>query len=290
MKVGFVAIIGRPNVGKSTLLNTMLDYKVSITSKKPQTTRDQIKGIYNDSESQIIFIDTPGIHKPHQTLGESLNKSSYSSLKDADIILFLSPVDEAIGPGDKLIIEKLKGKKKVALITKLDKATETEAGIKARILKENGFDTVIGTSVSSSKSITHLISYLKDNLPEGHRFYGEDDITDKSMRFIAKEIIRESTINRLKDEIPHSIGVMVEEFIEAKDGESKNRIRAVIYVERESQKGIVIGTGGRVVKSIGKTSTDKLNALFPNKSRLTLKVKVLKKWTNNAQNIKTMGY
>ncbi|MCK5866811.1 MAG: GTPase Era [Mycoplasmataceae bacterium] len=290
MKVGFVAIIGRPNVGKSTLLNTMLDYKVSITSKKPQTTRDQIKGIYNDSESQIIFIDTPGIHKPQQTLGESLNKSSYSSLKDADIILFLSPVDEAIGPGDKLIIEKIKDKKKVALITKLDKATETEAGIKARILKENGFDTVIGTSVSSEKSINHLINYLKDNLPEGHQFYGEDDITDKSMRFIAKEIIRESTINRLKDEIPHSIGVIVEEFKEAKDEESKNKIRAVIYVERESQKGIVIGTGGRVIKAIGKISTDKLNEQFPNKSRIELKVKVLKKWTNNAKNIKTMGY
>ena len=290
MKVGFVAIIGRPNVGKSTLLNTILDYKVSITSKKPQTTRDQIKGIYNDSESQIIFIDTPGIHKPQQTLGESLNKSSYSSLKDADIILFLSPIDEPIGPGDKLIIEKIKDKKKVALITKLDKATETEARIKARILKENGFETVIGTSVSSIKSINHLISYLKDNLPEGNLFYGDDDITDKSMRFIAKEIIRESTINRLKDEIPHSIGVVVEEFNEAKSEISKNKIKAVIYVERESQKGIVIGTGGRVIKAIGKISTDKLNELFPNKSKIELKVKVLKKWTNNAKNIKTMGY
>ena len=290
MKVGFVAIVGRPNVGKSTLLNHILDYEVSITSQKPQTTRDKIRGIYNDEDSQIIFIDTPGIHKPQQILGESLNESSYSSLKDVDLILFLSPLNEPIGPGDKLIIEKIKNKKKIAIMTKIDTSDIQQAEKKSQKLKELGFDIILGTSVKIKRSIFEIIKFLKSILPEGKPFYDIDEITDKSVRFITKEIIREATINKLREEIPHSIGVLVEEFIEPKNEKDKYVIRAIIYVERESQKGIIVGKHGSMIKQIGIDSRQKLYNILGRNIFLELRVKVKKNWTNIGSEIKKMGY
>lgn len=291
MKVGFVSIVGRPNVGKSTLLNKILDYEVSITSSKPQTTRDQIKGIYNDNDSQIIFIDTPGIHKPQQALSENLNEASYSSVKDADIILFLTPLDEPIGPGDKMIIKKIiKKPNVVAVMTKLDKSDNEAAKVKALELRELGFDKIIGTSVEIKESIKAIISFLKEELPEGHTFYDADEITDKSMRFITKEIIREAVINRVTDEIPHSIGVLVEEYLEPETPDDKYIIRAFIYVERESQKGIIVGKQGNKIKAIGTEAREKLYNILEHKIYLDLRVKVKKNWTDNIHEIKKMGY
>ena len=291
MKVGFVSIVGRPNVGKSTLLNAMLDYEVSITSSKPQTTRDQIKGIYNDENSQIIFIDTPGIHKPKQELGNSLNEASYSSLKDADMILFLTPLDELIGPGDKMIINKIINKSNVfAVMTKLDKSDPETAKEKADDLKKLGFKQVIGTSIEIKESIKQIIEFIKENLEEGHRFYDVDEITDKSMRFITKEIIREATIKRVTDELPHSIGVMVEEYLEPETPEDKYVIRAFIYIERESQKGIIVGKDGKMIKSIGQDAREKLYNILNHNIYLDLRVKVKKNWTDNEHEIKRMGY
>lgn len=291
MRVGFVSIVGRPNVGKSTLLNNILDYKVSITSSKPQTTRDQIKGIYNDNDSQIIFIDTPGIHKPQQALSNNLNEASYSSLKDADIILFLTPLDEALGPGDKMIIEKVIGKPNaVAVMTKLDKSDMETANAKAKELREMGFEKVIGTSVEIRQSITELIKFLKEELPEGHAFYDADEVTDKSMRFITKELIREAAINRVSDEVPHSIGVSVEEFLEPTPEDDKYTIRAFIFVERESQKGILVGKDGKMIKNIGIEAREKLSEILEYKVYLDLRVKVNKNWTDNEHEIKKMGY
>lgn len=291
MKVGFVSIIGRPNVGKSTLLNKVLDYKVSITSSTPQTTRDQIKGIYNDEESQIIFIDTPGIHKPKQLLGESLNEVSYKSIKEADLVLYLQPGDEKIGPGDRLIIESMKEvKSKVAVITKLDLINPDDAKNKAMELKALGFTEVIGVSVQMRNSISAFVDFIKTKLPEGHQLYGEDDITDMSMRFISKEIIRESVIENLTDEIPHSIGVIVDSFNEPDDTSSHYSISATIFVERESQKGIVVGANGKKIKAIGIASREKIETMLGEKVFLSLKVKVNKKWTSDAEQIKKMGY
>lgn len=291
MKVGFVSIIGRPNVGKSTLLNKVLDYKVSITSSTPQTTRDQIKGIYNDDDSQIILIDTPGIHKPKQKLGETLNEVSYKTIHDVDVVLFLQPSDERIGPGDRFIIETIKTvKNKVAVLTKIDLITEEEAKLKATELKSLGFSDVIGVSNKINASIDAFIAFIKTLLPEGERLYSEEDVTDVSMRFIAKEVIRESAIENTKDEIPHAIGVVVEQFIEPEDEHGQIFIQADIFIERDSQKGILIGAQGSKIKTIGSIARKKLVEIFGQKVYLELNVKVNKNWTNKPDEIKKMGY
>ncbi|CAM9141116.1 GTPase Era [Mycoplasma marinum] len=289
MKTGFVTILGRPNVGKSTLLNAIMEYKVSITSDKPQTTRDQIRGIYNDEDSQIVFIDTPGIHKPKQKLGESLNNASYKALEDVDIVLFLQPADEKIGPGDRLILDKIKNyKNKIAIITKVD--IESDPILlkeKAEELKTCGFDLVLGTAPEFKGTINSLIKELKDRLPEGAKYYEEDQLTDKSMRFIAKEIIRESAIKYLQDELPHSLGVEIMEF---KEGEEKDEIQARIYCERPSQKGIIVGHQGKMIKKIGTTARKRISYAFDKRIHLELKVKVNKNWTEDEIKIKQMGY
>ena len=291
MKVGFVAIIGRPNVGKSSLINKILNYKISITSKKPQTTRNQIKGIYNDNDSQIIFIDTPGIHKPKQILGKYLNYSSFLSFQDVDIILFLTPIDELIGPGDKMIIEKIKNFNKIAVITKLDKSNAKNAEKKAIKLKKLGFKIILGTSINIDNSIKEIINFLKKNLPKGKPFYETNEITDKSINFIIKELIRESIIKRVKDELPHSIAVLIEEFLEpSKKTNNYYLIKAFLYVERKSQKGILIGKNGNMIKSIGIESRKKIKNLLNHKIYLDLKVKIKKNWTKNKNEVKKMGY
>ena len=276
MKVGFITIVGRPNVGKSTLLNKILEYKVSITSDKPQTTRDQIKGIYNDEDSQIVFIDTPGIHKPKQKLGESLNESSYKSLKGVELVLFLQPIDDLIGPGDQFVMDKISNNKRAAVITKIDKSNQDDVEVRVKELKALGFDQVIATSVEIDESIASLINFLKEHLVEGEPFYERDDITDKSMRFIAKEIIRESAINMTRDEIPHSLGVEIEEFIEPKTAEDQIKITATIHVERDSQKGILIGHKGSMIKKIGSSARRKLKYNFNQRVHLELRIKVNK--------------
>jgi len=275
MRVGFVTLIGRPNVGKSSLLNAILNYKVAITSDKPQTTRDQIKGIYNDEDSQIIFIDTPGIHKPKQLLGESLNDKSYSAIKDVDIALFLQPADEEIGPGDRKVIEKLGKVNRVAVISKIDRVTEPDVIEKVKQLKDLGFTDVIATSTDIRPSINAIIEYLKEKLPEGPAMYDREQVTDRSMRFLAKEVIRESAINFTKHEIPHSIGVMIEDFDEHKITD-KYYIEATIFVERDSQKGILVGKQGAMIKKIGMSARKKIAYTFNHKIHLELRVKVKK--------------
>ena len=275
MKVGFVTIVGRPNVGKSSLLNAILNYKVAITSDKPQTTRDQIRGIYNDEDSQIVFIDTPGIHKPKQTLGESLNESAYRSLKDVELVLFLQPVNEKIGPGDELVMERIANLKRAAVITKIDTSNEKEVINKVNRLKKLGFEDVVATSTEIGESITSIISFIKENLPEGEPFYDREQITDKSMRFMAKEAIRESAINLTMHELPHSIGVVIDEFNEDKI-EDGFHITASLYVERESQKGILVGRNGSMIKKIGTTARRSLAYSFDKRIHLDLRIKVKK--------------
>lgn len=277
MKSGFVAIIGRPNVGKSSLLNKILNFKVSITSATPQTTRNQVKGIYNDKESQIIFLDTPGIHKPKQKLGESLNQASYKSLVDADLILFLQPIDQEIGPGDQLIIEKInKYKNKIAVLTKIDKSNQENAKQKAEKLKQFGFKYVVGTSIKIQNSIDHFVDFIKEKLPESELYFENDQITDVSVKFIAKEMIREAVIESTSEEVPHSIGVLIDEFNEIKEGQKHGSIYATIFVERDSQKGIIIGKNGKKIKKIGTISRKNIEKMLGHKIFLKLRVKVVK--------------
>ncbi|MBN3534366.1 GTPase Era [Mycoplasma procyoni] len=290
MKVCFVSIVGRPNVGKSSLLNEILDYNLSIVTDKPQTTRDQINGIYNEEGYQIVFVDTPGIHKNQQKLGEILNKNSFDAIKETDLVLFLQPANEEIGKGDRLIIEKLNGiENKIALITKVDLVDQKEElDQKAAQLKELGFKTILGTSVNYKQTLTDLIEEIKKYAYEDNAYYSTEDITDKSMRFIAKEIIRKNAINLLRDELPHNIAVVIDDFNESQ--EDVIEIDCTIYVARDSQKGIVIGKGASMIKKIGANSRAELEESFGTKIILRTNVKVNKGWVNKEKELKKMGY
>ena len=289
MKSGFVTILGRPNVGKSTLLNAILNFKVSIISKTPNTTRRQIKGIYNDDDCQIIFIDTPGIHKPRQKLGHSLNNSAYNALNSIDVVLFLSPANELIGPGDRLIIEKLENhKNKIGIITKVDLEKNIELINKKAIELKKHFNLVLGVSMDNVNLISQLIKEIKKVLPDHNKFYDDDTITDSSTRFIVEELIRESILENVYNELPHSIRVSIDEY---DDNEKRLYIKANIYVERKSQKIILIGENGNLIKKIGIISRKKISGMLDKKSIfLELFVKVLKNWTNDEQQIKKLGY
>ncbi|MGL5205840.1 MAG: GTPase Era [Metamycoplasmataceae bacterium] len=289
MKVCFVAIIGRPNVGKSSLMNTILNYDLSIISSKPQTTRDQILGIYNDGDYQFIFTDTPGIHKAESQFGEILNDKSYKSMKDIDLVLFLQPADEEISVGDNFVIDKIANQKnKLAVITKIDKISDPKiVENKVHFFKEKKFNSVIGTSINIHQSIDTLINEIKKYSYESNPFYDLDDITDKSSSFIAKETIRGAAINLLRDELPHAIVVEITQY---KESDDEDEISATIYVQKESQKGIIIGAGGSMIKAIGSAARLSLSKKFDKNIKLWTKVKVQKNWTNDAEQIKKFGY
>ncbi|MGL5732604.1 MAG: GTPase Era [Metamycoplasmataceae bacterium] len=289
MKVCFVAIIGRPNVGKSSLMNTILNYDLSIISPKPQTTRDQILGIYNDGDYQFVFTDTPGIHKAESQFGEILNDKSYKSLKDIDLVLFLQPADEEISVGDNFVIDKIVNQKnKLAVITKIDKISDPKIiEEKAQFFKDKKFDAVLGTSISIDQSIDTLVNEIKKYSYESNPFYDLDDITDKSSSFIAKETIRGAAINLLRDELPHAIVVEITQY---KESDEEDEISATIYVQKESQKGIIIGAGGSMIKAIGTAARLSLSKKFDKNIKLWTKVKVQKNWTNDTEQIKKFGY
>lgn len=289
-KICFATIIGRPNVGKSSLLNKILNFNLSIVTATPQTTRDQITGVYTDNDSQIIFIDTPGIHKPLNKLGDHLNKNALDTVKEVDLVLFLSPADEELGKGDLMILEQLKNAKhKIAVISKIDKINDpTILTNKIEALNEYGFDEIVSESINKPKSIEALIKEIKKYTYEDVEYYDEDYITDKSMRFLAKEIIRESAINALYEELPHSIAVEVVEFNEI--DEKHLNIDALIYVKKNSQKGMVIGAKGSKIKEIGRNARLKMQVEFNASVVLNLNVKVAKKWVDDEALIKRFGY
>ncbi|MEI2462555.1 GTPase Era [Mycoplasmopsis felis] len=291
MKICFASILGRPNVGKSSLLNSIIGYNVAIVTDTAQTTRDQITGIYTDDTHQIIFTDTPGIHKPENQLGETLNKNAYDSIKDIDVLLFLTPIDEKIGPGDKMILDKIsKIENKIAVISKIDKAKGKPELVSQKIneLTSYNFKHIISTDIKNLNSIENLINLIKEFSYEGQLQYDPEYLTDKSMRFIAKEIIRESAINLLYDELPHSIAIEITEFNEA-DPE-RIFIDAIIYVKKDSQKGMVIGKKAEKIKKIGTNARLKIMQQFGTPINLSLKVKVAKKWNDNVELLSKFGY
>ncbi|WP_330463354.1 GTPase Era [Metamycoplasma gateae] len=293
-KICYVGLIGRPNVGKSTLLNNVLDYDLTIVSNLAQTTRDNIKGIYNDDESQIIFIDTPGIHKAEYLLSEKLNEKSYNTIQTVDVVLFLTPANEKLGTGDKFIINKIKDLTEtnlIAVITKVDLAkNKEELNKKAMELKELGFSTVLGVGVGYKQTYNDLIDEIKKYSYEDEKPYEDDQLSDISLRFIAKEIIRESAIKNLYEEVPHSIAVLIDDFKESEDENVPYNIFATIYTKSESQKGIVIGQGGKKIKSISMASREKMSKVFQHSVNLFLKVKVDNNWVDKEEKIKKAGY
>ncbi|DAB23715.1 TPA: GTPase Era [Candidatus Gastranaerophilales bacterium HUM_21] len=280
-KSGFVAVIGRPNVGKSTLLNTIIGQKIVIATDKAQTTRRRIKGIFTNEEGQIVFIDTPGIHKPLDKLGEYLMDEAKYSIPDADLILFIVDVSEPAGAGDKWIVENLLKETKTPVIIVLNKVDKLKDPIKKEqnlLTYKMLFDTNLPTakiSAQTGRNIDTLISTIMRKLPEGAPIYAEDDLTDESMRSIAQEIIREKILLNTKDEIPHSVAVLIEKYEEKED---IDKIYAKIHVEHESQKGIMIGKKGQMLKTIGMQARKELEKMLNKKVYLELNVKVSKDW------------
>ena len=287
-KSGFVAILGRPNVGKSTLLNTILGQKIVIATDKAQTTRKRIKGIYTTNEGQIVFIDTPGIHKPHDKLGEFLIDEVKSAVPDADVILFLVDVTEPAGTGDKWIAQNILSGIKKPVIIVLNKVDKIKDPVKKemnlltyKMLFEQNLPTA-KISAQTGRNIDTLISTIIRKLPNGLPIYPEDEVTDESMRSIAQEIIREKILTNTQDEIPHSVAVIITKYEEK---ENVDRIFADIHVEQDSQKGIMIGKKGQKLKTIGTQARLELEKVLDKKIYLELNVKVTKNWRKKQKNL-----
>ncbi len=290
-KSGFVSIIGRPNVGKSTLLNNFLGMKLAIVSPRAQTTRNRIQGIYTTETEQIIFIDTPGIHKPKNELGTVMNEFAYSALEGTDLILMLVDASCPIGDGDKYIIEQL-AKVKIPVILVLNKVDLVEDQV---VLMENvnsykdayKFAGGITLSATEGFNIDKLKEMIVDRLEVGPMYYPEDQILDLPERFVVAEIIREKVLLKTKEEIPHSVAVTIESF---KEKSKIIEINATIIVERPSQKMIIIGKGGNMIKSIGTDARRDIVKFLNQKVYLELFVKVESNWRNNKKYLKEFGY
>lgn len=290
MKSGFVGIIGRPNVGKSTLINNIIGRKVAITSNKPQTTRNIIQGIYNEDKVQIVFVDTPGIHKPQSKLGKTLNKQAYYSIEDTDIILFLVDAFEGLGKGDMYILDKLKNidKPVILVINKIDKITHEEILNRINDYKDlYDFAEIIPVSAITKNNISDLIDTLKKYLPDNVKYYSEDSITNKSIDFLMSEIVREKVFNFTDEEVPHSI-TCVTDSVEI--GKTSYNIRISIIVDRDSLKKIIIGKQGDMIKKIGIESRKDLEKLLGRNVYLELFVKTVKKWREKDKYLSEFGF
>ena len=290
-KSGFVAIVGRPNVGKSTFMNYVLGQKIAIMSDKAQTTRNKIQGVYTKDDAQIVFLDTPGIHKPKHELGEFMVKSAYSALKEVDAVLFMVNVSEKRGPGDDFIIEKLKGIKTpiFLVLNKIDLVNPEVLLERVESYKDAlDFAGVFPISVLQGNNVNELMEGLINALPEGPQYYPVDQITDHPEYFVVSELIREKILQLTQEEIPHSVAVTVDKM--QKDEFDKVHVYANIIVERKSQKGIIIGKGGRLLKEIGTRARRDIQQLLGNKVYLELWVKVEKDWRKRKSNLQEYGY
>lgn len=285
-----VLLIGRPNVGKSTLLNKILNYEVAIVSKFAQTTRNQIKGIYNDDEYQLVFLDTPGMHKGQNLLSRRLNQKAIESLKSADLILFLTPANDEFGRGDNYILNLVKETKTptIIVLTKIDLAKDKSLmNNKIETLKKMGIKDIFGVGFDYDQSYIDLLNEIKKYAIEQEVEFEDDIFTDSSMRFLAKEIIRESALSKLYDELPHSIAVEIDDF---KEQENLFEIYATIYVKKESQKGILIGKNASMIKNISIDARQKMQRIFNSRIFLNIGVKVSEDWVNDENKIKKLGY
>lgn len=289
-KSGFVALIGRPNVGKSTLLNFLVGQKVAIMSPQPQTTRNKISGIYTDDQEQIVFIDTPGIHKPKNKLDDFMDKSSYSALDEVDVVLFMVEPEPA-GKGDQYIAELLKKIKKPVflVINKIDKVHPDKLLSIIDSYKNLGdFAEIVPISASQGNNVSELIKTIAKYLPEGPQFYDADQLTDRPEYFIVAELIREQVLKLTHEEVPHATAVVVDRMQDHEGG--KLQIEATIYVERPGQKGIIIGKKGQMLKQIGIAARQEIEALLGEKVNLRLWVKVQKNWRSDPAFLKSIGY
>lgn len=293
MKCGFVTILGRPNVGKSTLLNQILGQKIVITTDKAQTTRKRIKGILTEDRGQVIFVDTPGVHRPLNKLGEFLMDEAKFAVPDADLILFLVDGSEPAGKGDKWIAENLLKETKIPVILVMNKVDKIKNQQKIeenlmsyKLLFEENIP-VIRISAKTGRNKDTLLTNIFKKLPDGEKLYPDDVVTEETMRSVAEEIIREKILLNTKEEIPHSVAITIDKYEEAED---IDRIYATIYCEQKSQKGILIGKGGGLLKTIGTQARLELEDITEKKVFLSLEVKIEKDWRKKDKVLKNFGY
>lgn len=290
-KSGFVAIIGRPNVGKSTLMNQIIGQKIAIMSDKPQTTRNKIHGVYTSNNGQIVFLDTPGIHKPTSKLGDYMSKVAHGTLGEVDAVLFLVDVAEGIGGGDRYIIEQLKHVETpvILVLNKIDLVQpEALLAIITNYKDLYNFAEIVPVSALKGNNVTTLLEQIIRYLPEGPQYYPADQITDHPEQFVCAELVREKILHLTREEIPHSIAVQIEDMRVEPNGVV--HISAVIFVERDSQKGIVIGKQGSLLKEIGRQARRDIETLLGSKTFLELWVKVKKDWRNQERVLRDLGF
>ena len=291
-KSGFVSIVGRPNVGKSTLMNNVVGEKIAIMSDKPQTTRNTIQAVYTDDESQVVFLDTPGIHKPKNKLGEIMVKAATDAFSNVDLILFVVDSSRKIGPGDRRIMEDLRGSKTpiVLVINKIDQIEDKDElfDIIKMYDDEKMFKEIVPISALKGKNVKTLINVIKEDLEEGTKYFPDYMVTDQPERVLIAELIREKVLHYVDDEVPHGVAVEIERMKARKDKKIID-ISAVIYCERDSHKGIIIGKGGRKLKGIGKSARQDIELLLGSQINLQLWVKVKENWRNLQNYINNFG-
>ncbi|WP_058307417.1 GTPase Era [Gracilibacillus massiliensis] len=291
-KSGFVAIIGRPNVGKSTFMNHVIGQKIAIMSDKAQTTRNKIQGVYTDDQKQIVFIDTPGIHKPKHKLGDFMVKIAENALNEVDAIMFMINADEGYGLGDQYIIDRLQSIKKPVflVINKIDLVHPDQLLPLIEQYKDKyPFEEIIPISALEGNNVNHLMDVFTEHLPEGPQYYPEDQITDHPERFIIGELIREKVLHLTREEIPHSVAVVIDK-IDNRSEDEKVLVQASIVIERKSQKGIIIGKQGKMLKDIGKRARIDIERLLGTKVYLELWVKVQENWRNKPHQLQEFGF
>ena len=293
-KSGFVSVVGRPNVGKSTLLNRILKEKLSITSNKAQTTRNKITMIHTDDRGQIVFLDTPGIQSPKNKLGDYMLKTSVSSMEGVDVILMVVDMSDYLGPKEKMILEAMDKEGRdipaILVINKVDMAPRDEVlPIIAKFAAMDRFDDIVPVSALNDENVDHLVDVIFEHLPEGPQYFPEDMITDQPEKFIVAELIREKGLFYLRDEVPHGLAVSVDSMKEV-EGKDHMDIQATIYVERDSHKGIIIGKNGQMLKRIGTEARKEIEAFLGEHVNLRLWVKVSKNWREKDEKVKAFGY
>lgn len=292
-KSGFISIIGRPNVGKSTFLNRVIGQKIAIMSDKPQTTRNKVQGVLTQANSQMIFIDTPGIHKPKHKLGEFMLKVSKNTLREVDAIMFMINAEQGFGKGDEFIIDWLEGNETPVflVINKIDQVHPDELLNIINLYKEKyDFAEIVPISALQGNNVESLLTTIEKYLPEGPQYYPADQVTDHPERFIISELIREKVLHLTREEIPHSVAVVIDKIAKDEEKEDMIRVQATIMVERDSQKGIVIGKRGALLKQVGTLARKDIEMLLGSKVYLELWVKVQKDWRNKASQLRDFGF
>jgi GTP-binding protein Era len=289
VKSGFVPVVGRPNVGKSTLVNALVGTKVAITSSRPQTTRTNIRGVFNGEGLQVVFVDTPGVHRPRTALGERLNSVVTASLADADAVLFVVDATGKIGPGDRHVAERLarSAASVVCVVNKTDLASLGDVVERLAVAGEWDFAAYVPASALDRTSLEPIVDELRAVLPEGPMFFPPDMSTDQTEEFLVGEIIREKFLARLRDELPHSLAVAVDEIVVQENGVT--RIVAKLIVERDSQLGIVVGKGGGLIKEAGSEARAELESRLAARVHLDLRAKVMKDWQEHPGMIERLG-